>query len=388
MAKKKKGNRWASQAAVQALLRYGPQESALAELQRQAEGTYQTSIAQARGSGDMSVEQIKAAEPQTAAIFDRASRQDQLANLFRGQIPGGAAGTPADVLAQGSKIEQAQNATNVGLARAGAMNALTERKLAARSGVQYATENARQQFVSDLSKILRQKTEVAGQKGAFTSLTAQQLQDAADERAQALAIAEGQMSQSERNSLRASGTDPDTGELTADAAITAAEKADKEANKNKGKVSASGVPLLSIDKHLADRSELSRAISLAAKGKSAGLDRRATGKGLLSGRTAADVYGPEDPKTGKREPLYNEDGTKRRRSEVKPVENQLLVTAALDMQYDGHISRKTQRMLADAGYSIKRLGLTTYAQWKKQRAGQPAKTGSTIKSAGARLGGR
>ena len=397
MAKKKtkKPNRWASQAAVQALLRYGPQESALSELQRQAEGTYRTSLAQARGSGDMSVEQIKAAVPQTQQIFDRASRQDQLANLFRSQITGGAAGTPADVLAQGSKIEQAQNLTNLGMARGQALNALTERKVAARSGVQYATENARQQFVSDLGKVLQQKADIAGQKGAYTSLTAQQLQDAADERAQALAIAEGQMSQSERNSLRSSGTDPDTGLPTTDAQISADKasraeeiRREKERNRNRGKVSGTGAPLLSVDKHLSDRSEIERAMSIARRGKAAGRDRRKVGRGLLAGAPGGDVY-DEPGEDGKRKPQFNQDGTKKQRPEIKPVESQLLATAALDMEYDGHISRKTQRMLADAGYSIKRLGLTTYAQWKKtreptRRGPKGSRTGVAIKQGAGR----
>lgn len=384
--KKKKPSRWASQAAVQALLRYGPQESALAELQRQAEGTYQTSLAQARGSGDMSVAQIQSAVPQTQAIFDRASRQDQLANLFRSQITGGPAGSPADVLAQGSKIEQAQNLSNLGMARGQALNALTERKVAARSGVQYATENARQQFVSDLGKVLQQKADLAGQKGAYTSLTAQQLQDAADERAQALAIAEGQMSQSERNSIRSSGTDPDTGLPTTDAQISA----DKTANRNKGKVSGTGAPLLSTDKHLESRTALDRAIGLIARKESLG--RRKVGRMLVNGQEGAEgqqVF-KKNEETGKMEPVYNPDGTKKTtggRPEV-PSFDPLLVTAALDMHYDKHISRETQQKLSAAGYSIKRLGLTTYAQWKKAGGRLPGKpgrrTGGAIKQAGTR----
>lgn len=370
MAKKnRKPSRWASQAAVQALLKYGPQESALAELQREAEGTYQTSIAQARGAGDMSIAQVDAARPQTQQIFDRASRQDEMANLFRSQIQGGPAGSPADVLAQGSKIEQAQNLTNLGGARAQALNALTDRKLAARSGVQYATENARQQFVGDLAKILRQKTAVAGEKGAFTALTAQQLQDAADERADALAIAEGRNAQSERNSIRSSGTDPDTGLPTQNAKNSAASKRDRL----HGKVSATGMPLVSTDKHNESRTEIGRAENLAKTLDPNGADRHRVGGALRTGNpgnqpvyeTNEDGSIKKDPK-GKPIPMFNSDGTPKKTTSVPPIEDPLLLTAALDMRYDGYISRKTQKMLADGGYSIKRLGLKTYAQWRRE----------------------
>jgi hypothetical protein len=71
--------------------------------------------------------------------------------------------------------------------------------------------------------------------------------------------------------------------------------------------------------------------------------------------------------------VLNPDGTQKTRTipGVEKAKSQLLLVAALDMAYDGHLSRKTQKLLHDRKLQIGQLGdLTTFGEWLKTPEGQ------------------
>jgi hypothetical protein len=63
-----------------------------------------------------------------------------------------------------------------------------------------------------LEKVFERKQSLAQEKGAFTALTTQQLEEAARKEANHVrALNNARLGQSERNSVRTSGFDPNTG---------------------------------------------------------------------------------------------------------------------------------------------------------------------------------
>jgi hypothetical protein len=55
-----------------------------------------------------------------------------------------------------------------------------------------------------------------------------------------------------------------------------------------------------------------------------------------------------------------------RRPRVQAAKSQLLASAALDMAYDGHLSRRNEKLLHARGIQLKPLGLVTYGEWLKK----------------------
>jgi hypothetical protein len=82
-----------------------------------------------------------------------------------------------------------------------------------------------------------------------------------------------------------------------------------------------------------------------------------------------------NPKATKTVPRISPAGTPVTTPDVPAVNE--WATIAADVYYDGHLSRANQKILANNGYSIKSLGLPTYAQWKKQGGRKPRSVSSS-----------
>src|SRR5687768_15572351 len=70
MARRK--SRWAREAALQALVRFGPEQSGLRALERQAKSTYQTTVKTSRGSAQTIIGEVDRARPEVRRNFDKA----------------------------------------------------------------------------------------------------------------------------------------------------------------------------------------------------------------------------------------------------------------------------------------------------------------------------
>lgn len=359
---------FATQAAQEALLKFGPEESGLAELAQTAKDTYTTTVKQAQGTGASTIAAIDRARPAMQAIYDQAGgAQAATAKTLIGSDLAGLGPVAASIKA-GAASEQATQLGNIQQARASALTDLLTRRVAATGGVQFATENARNQLAGDLGKVLTRKQQLAQEKGTFEQLTARELGQAAQELASKTELETAKLDQQERNSLRTSGTDPDTGGLTADAAITASRPKSSSRGGGSGTTGAGGVKLQTQQAQSRVASTIETIANRAhnVHATNPNLTRAQLVQYLSSDRPAKSPQRILDKTTGK--PVLNPDGTPKTtsaRAAVKGAAPDILMTAALDQTLYGYLSPNTQKKLQARGYSIRALGLTPYSERPK-----------------------
>lgn len=377
----KRRSRWANQAAMEALVRYGPEESGLNEMQRQATTDLQTSIAQARGTAQGVVSMANAARPGVAKIYDQAGlNQARTAHTLEGDTA--QLGGVANSIKAGAALEQTVGLRHLRESKASALTDLSQRAVAAKEGQTWATRKAQDDFASTIAQVLGRKIDLAREKGAFTASTLDSLLQSDMDRKQQLAIANARLTQSERNSLRSAGIDPDTGRPIPNGRL---DPHRKTGSGGSGRFNATRAQIASA------QDAYSQTRGLAVQLKQAGLSRADASVALLHGRDAAPVYQTvttKDPRTGKvttkQVRVLNKDGTPKTRSAVEPAKSALLLTAALDMAYMGHLSRDTARKLRDRGLHPKQIGdVTLYSEWRRNRRSRtpveqgPMTSGST-----------
>lgn len=343
MAKKRK-SRFASEAALQSLVRFGPETSGLRELQREAESELATRVAQAHGSARGLEFAIGQARPQVAQTYDQAGLTQAALNqtLIGHDLAG--LGNVADSIKAGAALEAASMGGRLNEAKSAALTDLSQRRVQARQGEQFAVQNAQDQFVDSVVKILQRKQDLAREKGAFTASTTGQLREVAQNRADKLTIAREGNQQSERNSKRSAGIDPDTGNPIPGGKLDPKQKGPKLQTPQQhtavaDKVSQGMQALATLDPHKAERHEQAQL--------------------LVTGVKSMDVY---DPTSGKKK--ISSAGTPVQTPEVPGIGG-LLASVAADMYYDGHVSRKNQQRLNQARLSVRKLGLTSYGDWKR-----------------------
>ena len=190
-------------ALLEADLKLGPQGVALRDLLGQARGDYiRTRRVNASNAAGI-VAATQQAQPQVAGVYDQA-----LSNVdaIRGGV--GAGGDP----------QAAAYARRVGESKANALADLVSRGVQAKEGQVFAGNAARDEYLGTKAKVAQQLLDLAGQQGATATSIYGQLKD---DQAQRGLTRRGQditaqnnsnsTSQSERNSIRSSGIDPDTG---------------------------------------------------------------------------------------------------------------------------------------------------------------------------------
>lgn len=356
-AKKPRKSTFASQAAQDALLRYQPQLRALADIQRTTEGVYATGVAQARGNADTTVATIDKAAPQVGGFFDAAGlAQARTASTVNADLAG--LNLSPDLKAAVG-LEQADASSRVSSGRAQALTGLAQQRVGARAGAQYATNKAHDDLVSSLEKIFSQRQGLLADQGTFTASETSRLRTAATARADTLASQRAGRSQSERNSVRSSGIDPDTGQPIPGGRL--------DPKKRHGKTSATGKPLNPAGAHDSARQAIQKGIASLGALDPDRTDRHHVAPSLVTGAPAEKgqpIYAKDS--TGKQTRVLNADGTPKTTGDLPalPAIGEW-ATIAADVYYDGHLSRANQRKLADNGYSIRSLGLPTYAEWRK-----------------------
>ena len=344
--------RWARQAALESLLRFGPEISGLTELQRAAESQFSDSVQGARASARGTVAAVRAARPEVRQVYSRAGERVGNINAVLGDSMASAPASLQAAMAQ----EQAGFGRRLEESRADALTGLTERAVGAREGKGAAIRAARDEFAGTLQQVLRRRMDLAREQGTFAALRTGELRQAAQERADQFAIENMRLSGQERRSLRSSGVDPDTGRPIPGGRL------DPDANRKPGdqgrdKNGKKWLPPAS-QQRVSDR--ISAAIGAARTLKQEGRSRREAGQTLLTGRPSIDL------------------GEGLKTVSIKSTD-QLLARAALDMTYQGYMSPATERLLRKRGVRVRNLGLKTYAQYKREQAGlnAPGTTGLT-----------
>jgi hypothetical protein len=234
-------------------------------------------------------------------------------------------------------------------------------------------------YASDRAKIGQRAVDLSREQGAFITGEVGSMASA-DAKANAAANAlNARLTQSERASLRSAGIDPDTGKPIPLGPI------DPNAPKNQPKPRARG-------SRTAARGGRPRPSRPQQGTRSSGSSQRrtTTRRPARTATSRRSTSSPGAPKSSK--PVYdtveikkngkvvghkqvkrlNPDGTPVTSDDpgFDAAKSQLLASVALDMAYDGHISRRNQKLLHARGIQLKPLGLVTFGEWLKTPEGK------------------
>jgi hypothetical protein len=372
VARRRRPSRWASEAALQALIRFGPEESGLQALKQEARGTYRQTVRGARGAARGIVGEVKAVTPQTRKAYDEAGLA--AARTAHSVVDPALKGLPQNSLSAAVKIEQADYRRNLQESKAAELADLGSRRVSAREGAAFAVTNAASVRNSDLAKYNARYQALRQEKGAFEALTTATLTDDARQRRQQLRIAMAGLRQqdrtsrrsarqSERNSIRSSGIDPNTGKIIPNGPLDPKAKA-------KAKGGPTGEQYLNWQTSIEDIASAAKRLKNAKdeRGRPLNLSRAQIVDKLSQGRPAqkvlVDRHGRPLPQGLTPAEKKAAGATVQSLPAIKQYPADLRMSAALDIALFGHLTPATQRRLHRAGFNLKRLGLRTYGQYR------------------------
>jgi hypothetical protein len=356
--------RWASDAAMQALVRYGPEQSGLKALERQAKSTYQTAVKTSRGSAQTIIGEVDRARPEVKHNYDKAGLDAARAAHAISDPVIRDLGPAAGTLKAAAMLERSGLQGRLAEGRATALTDLSQRRVQAVQGAQFAQSSARDTLVSELQKVFERSQDLRRESGAFQAATVGQLRDAAADRAAQFRIesmgnksaerrARQQSRQQERNSKRTAGIDPDTGKPIKGGVLDP--KSPRYKNKG-GKTTNGNTPWSETEQRKA-QDAIEKALVYVKQGDPGKGDkaarRAAIGRTLVQG-----VPGSTDPLTGKV-------------TGGVPALPQAYVAAALDLHFDKALGRKTVKRLHSRGVKIKPLGYATHTKPRQYRPSRP-----------------
>jgi hypothetical protein len=363
--------RYRQQASDLTLIRYGPEVSALTALMRQAQSDRTDRIRTARSTASLIQNAVDQARPQIASLYAKAGPAAQAAyNIAAPQLAAMPAGSP---FAAAAALERSGLQGRLTESRAGALTDLSSRRIAAQEGAAYAETAADRDLAKTRGQIGQRAQDLAREQGAFSASTIRDLLDAdASAKAKAQADALGRQT-SLSTALIGQGFDPTTGKPMTGGKLDPSTPMNQAAiNKANREAKAKGQKWLTAGEQGKIGDTLGQALHEAQTLQKSGAARHEVAGLLLEG--ADDVKGKPVYRTveknGKRvqERVLNPDGTQKTTGDipgVQQIKSQLLVQAALDVAYDGHLSKRTQRLLHKARIQIGPLGVRTYGQHLK-----------------------
>jgi hypothetical protein len=346
-------NRFINQATLEALVRFGPELSGLREIERQAIAAYRSGVQQAHGTGRGIVGMIDQTRPGVRKIYDdagiSASRHANMLSSDVAALPG-----VANSIKAGAQLEGTHALAALRDAQAAALTDLGSRRVAAKEGEAFAVNKAHTDLVDTLAQVLGRKQALRREQGAFTALTAGNLRQAAQERADNLSLGRGRIRAQERGQTLSHRDRVRQQNLT---------HADRVAARNNAakKKSGYGPNGQSQAKHAEWASDIDSAVQAASRWR--GLSRSEIVKKLAQGRPARTVL---VDKNGHPLPegLTGAEKVKRGAHKVtlpgiKAIAPDLRLSAALDIATSGYVGHKTVQRLRARGFSVKQLGLPT-----------------------------
>lgn len=362
MARRARPSTWLSQAALQALVRFGPEESGLRAAAREAKGTFRTTVRQADATSRAIRYEVDRARPTVRRNYDQAGLQEaRAASVAAPDLanPGVPASLRAAVAAEQSGYTQ-----RLAESRAADLTGLSQRRVQAVEGAGFAKSNAQRVLASDLSKLFARAQDVRRERGAFTVATAQQLQTAAERAAAVTRNQEANRAVTRRGQTlshrdRVAGQQLTHKDRVAARRIAAQKKAAGGGGQTRGGATRAALGTAS--------DEISRLINEAKGFRGDRTPRHDAMQALLKGAKERRI--PLHDKLGK--PAYNADGTPKEKvvPGLDKAKSALLLSVALDVAYDGHVSRENHSKLLARGLSVRDLGLPSYGDYvRRQRA--------------------
>lgn len=313
---------WASQAAINALLRYKPQKEGLAELKRAAEERFQGEVQAGKSEGTLGQQAAQGAIAPTQNIFSTAAAEGERGRALSAPILAAlSADSPFKAAAAN---EQAAGGERLAQSQAHALSDLQQRSVAASELPAFTRQAATTRLLKELGSIQQKGQLLQGSEGADVQ---SEIDKQRGEARKASLTERGQnlsrQSAQEGHALTARGQN-----LTRQSA--------KEAHEGKGK---SGAPLTTKEQDEA-ASQILQIRHYAAEGGNSRAERVAA---LTEGR-------PEQSTKNKKGEAVKVPAVPAFKPDVK-------MSAALDWAEYGHLTRGTEKRLKAAGYNVEALGI-------------------------------
>lgn len=308
------------------LTRAQPEVDALSALLREADQQRRSSIAQAR-SGRVAIEQgVDAVLPQVAATeqalqLDRHAPNTTFGNVLNQQ-------------------------------RAAARQDLLDRRSGASVGEAAQRRAAQDTYRGDVGKVQQSQVDLARRVAQEIAVMSGQLRREDVDRQQR----QQQIRQSERSSIRSSGIDPDTGAPIAGGPLDITDPRDYPAPKPGPTRLPGGAKLATVQQHGSFKDAVGGARAALPRLRAEGRSRAEIAQVLLNGRPQATLR--VDEKGNKLDAPVTIPGVSKR--------PELVASIALDLELDGHVSRRNVRELHKRGLSLKKLGLPSRPNATKQ----------------------
>lgn len=354
----KKPDGLTTQAKLESFVRYGGQLGELARMARDTNSDAQSRARDAVAAGEAISQSARMAEPELKRIYDSSlGEMNRREGIMRSELA--KLGSGADSYKAGGLFTSttAQNRTSG--EKASALRELVGRRQDAISGARYGAQQAKAQGASEVSKIKEKMLDVQAESGAYEAGRYGELKEGQRKRANDLAQTRERNAQSDRNSRRSANVQRER--------IDSQEKRDAAKDAKKPKVK-----LQTNEKHNATRSEIDRALATAKSIKAEG-----------DSRALAAAYLTQDrPSKSKRDPATNTTTS----TPGRKANDELSASIALDLAYDGTISRANIQRLHAQRYSLKTLGLADRTARAKRKQAGPA--GKTVKKSGSKVGAR
>lgn len=350
-------SRFATQADAEAFLRTNPERSTLAQQLADARGDRDSSIAASNTAADANVAAARRAPAEYQRVHDDAAARVKAAV----DVPG------VDNPTTGAGRDAAQTRGQLATMLASAQDDAKARELGAQQGRQYAVNQAEGGYQKSAGTIASRLRALAEEQGVFTQGRVAEL---SGESSKASATAREKAADRKNSRLVAGVND--------DGTVTPNGPKDPKA-KNKGK----GVKPASPDFLKGLRSSASTGKGAAADLKAANFSRADADKLLASGQKGSsgqDVYRTVDTPSGgtKQEKVLEKDGTAKQGGavpDIPQIADPLARSVALDIAFDGGISRANVRKLIAAGVApgqfAAALGAKTQLQRGKGRLTKP-----------------
>jgi hypothetical protein len=326
----RKQDRFTRDAQLETGLRFGDQETALASLLASERQSRINTIRSAEGAARSATASAQASRPVLRKIYEEAGLTRQEANQDADTAMSGL-GQAADVFRGAIARERAQAKTRIGESQASALGGVEERVGQIALGAQAARNQADTRWADAQSQIGQQFAGLQGQKGAFAALTVSQAKEAQRNRDVQLRSQDlaHQLDPLKARQIEAgvTGIDPVTGKPT---------PASRRAAQNK-----KGKGTLTRDQRQKRLDQVGYAQGVIRQLRTIDrtIGRSDVAGSLLTGRQIKDANG----KTV---------------LTIKPV-GQQWASVALDLEFDGHVSRANRERLRRAGISAKRAGWNT-----------------------------
>lgn len=324
---------------------FGPQVSAVQDLFRQAKRQYAGDVDAAKANAAATIAAVHSKREPTRDIYAEAQRSaTNTASDIDASVAArlGTANPVGDVFNASIARERGTQANRVSNEKAGALNELTQREVGATAGRQLGINQARSEYGTTRGTLSQKLEDILGARGAKVAAAMGQLANKREETAGKTAAAgadiytSGAFTGKTKAEVRAMSTDQRQQIVDA-------------YNAAKGKKGGKGPDWLPQKDAAVGLRQLQTLKDFATKAK--------TGAAFVPGHAPQ----PRESRAGaEKKILTNSDS---------PPQHPMLLRAALDAAYDGHISAYTVKGLIAAGYKpsevARVLGVQTSGEYKR-----------------------